>query len=252
MNFTAFGRGTQPNPSLKRRFDPIPPIAPNGTSGNGNGNGNGDGNGHSNGASKDNGVANGHATNGVDQLNGNGNGHVSVNGNGDGHEHVNGNENGNGNGHVITKTTGNRQGHRVPSFRTTLSSDVEIKGIVKIRGEAEFDGKIEGTIESHGLLTVGKNGRVQGDIQTRSVTVHGTVDGNISVGDKCELRSGCTIRGDIETSRLIMDENVNFTGNAAISTRDYLAELRPLKRSCTCHGSGDGHVNGHDNGQNHS
>ena len=58
------------------------------------------------------------------------------------------------------------------------------------------------------------------------MTLHGTVDGNLSAGEKCELRSGCTLRGDIETSQLVMDENVNFTGSAAIATPDYLAELR--------------------------
>jgi cytoskeletal protein CcmA (bactofilin family) len=150
---------------------------------------------------------------------------------------------GNGNGHSQTNTNGhalpNVEGRRNLGLRTTLSCGVSIKGTVKCRSEVEIDGDVEGTIESTGCLTVGKNGRVRGDIHTRSVTVHGTVDGNLSVGDKCELRSGCTLRGDIETSRLVMDENVNFTGNAAIATRDYLSELRPLN------GNGSGNCNQH-------
>jgi cytoskeletal protein CcmA (bactofilin family) len=170
-------------------------------------------------------------TNGNGDAPQNGNGHVHLNGNG----HVNGN--GNGNGHIQTNGNGNR-------FRpvcATLSSGVSIKGTVKFRGELVFDGEIEGTIDSTGQLTVGKNGRVRGDIRTRSVTIHGTVDGNLSAEDKCELRSGCTLRGDIETARLVMEENVDFVGNAAIATRDYLSELR----------SPNGHANGHSNGNGH-
>ena len=144
--------------------------------------------------------------------------------------HLNGNTNGagsrNGNTVIHPRTAAHRR--PTPALRTVISSGVTIKGTAKFRSEAEIDGNVEGTIESLGRLTVGKNGHVRGDIQGRSVTVHGTVDGNLSVGEKCELRAGCTLRGDIETSRLVVDENVNFTGSAAIATRDYLAELRPI------------------------
>jgi cytoskeletal protein CcmA (bactofilin family) len=202
MSFTVFGRGCEQDSSSPQL---------NGTSANHRVNGNGNG-AHTNGhAAPSNG--NGHA-----KINGNGHLH-----NGNGNSHANGNENHNGNGN--SKLNGN--GRRVPSLRTTLSSGVSIKGTVTFRSELEIDGEVEGTIQSFGRLTVGRNGHVRGDIQTRSVTVHGTVDGKLSAGEKCELRSGCTLRGDIETARLVMDENVNFIGSAAIATRDYLAELRP-------------------------
>src|SRR5262249_60752002 len=100
------------------------------------------------------------------------------------HANDNGYLNGNGNGDT------NGDGNRVHAVCATLSSGVSIKGTVKFRSELVFDGEIEGTIDSTGRLTVGRNGRVRGDIQTRSVVIHGTVDGNLSAGDKCELRSG--------------------------------------------------------------
>jgi cytoskeletal protein CcmA (bactofilin family) len=145
------------------------------------------------------------------------NGATNINGNGATHTNGNGATDGNGNGN----------GSRRPCFRATLSSGVSIKGTVKFRSELVIDGEVEGTIQSFGRLTVGRNAHVRGDIQTRSVTIHGTVDGNLSIGEKCELRSGCTLRGDIESSRLVVDEDVNFVGSAAIATRDYLSEMRP-------------------------
>ena len=110
--------------------------------------------------------------------------------------------------------------------RAVLSSGVSIKGSVKFRSELVLDGDLEGTIDSVGRLTVGRNAHVRGEIRSRSVTVHGTVDGNLTAGEKCELRSGCTLRGDIETSRLVVDEDANFIGKAEIATADYLSELR--------------------------
>src|ERR1700682_996677 len=109
------------------------------------------------------------------------------------------------------------------AFRAILSSGVSIKGSVKFRSELVIDGNVEGTIDSIGRLTVGRNAHIRGDIRTRSVTVHGTVDGNLTAGERCELRSGCTLRGDIETSRLVVDEDANFIGSAEIAIEDYLA-----------------------------
>jgi cytoskeletal protein CcmA (bactofilin family) len=56
--------------------------------------------------------------------------------------------------------------------------------------------------------------------------VHGTVDGNLTAGERCELRSGCTLRGEIEAPRLVVDEDATFIGSAAIANEDDLFGLR--------------------------
>ena len=100
-----------------------------------------------------------------------------------------------------------------------LSSGVSIIGSVKFSSELVIDGEVEGSIDSGGRLTVGKNARITGEIRTRSVTVYGTVDGNITAVERCELHSGCTLRGDIEAPRLVVDEDATFLGSAKISTK---------------------------------
>ena len=59
----------------------------------------------------------------------------------------------------------------------------------------------------------------KGDIKTRSVIVDGTVNGNITAGERCELRAGCTVNGDIEAPRLVVDEAASFIGSAKIATQ---------------------------------
>jgi cytoskeletal protein CcmA (bactofilin family) len=109
----------------------------------------------------------------------------------------------------------------LPISGAILSSGVSIKGSVKFRTEMAIDGDVEGTIDSVGRLTVGKNAHIHGEIKTRSVVVHGTVDGNITAEERCELRSGCTLRGDIEAPRLVVDEETIFIGSARVATQDF-------------------------------
>lgn len=101
----------------------------------------------------------------------------------------------------------------------TLSSGVSIKGTVKFEKELLIDGEVEGRIDSHGRLTIGKQARIRGDIKTRSVIVDGSVNGNIMAGERCELRAGCTVNGDIEAPRLVVDEAASFVGSAKIATQ---------------------------------
>lgn len=48
--------------------------------------------------------------------------------------------------------------------------------------------------------------------------VGGTVEGNVSVTERCELEAGCTLRGDIEAPRLMVRENATFVGSAKVGT----------------------------------
>jgi cytoskeletal protein CcmA (bactofilin family) len=97
-----------------------------------------------------------------------------------------------------------------------LSRGVSIKGSVKFLNELLIDGEVEGTIEATGTLTIGEHACIRGEIRTKSVEVQGTVEGNIFVTERCELHAGCTLRGDIEAPRLVVNENVTFLGSAKV------------------------------------
>lgn len=103
-----------------------------------------------------------------------------------------------------------------------LSRGVSIKGLVKFLNELRIDGEVEGTIDSTGTLTLGEHALIRGEIRTKSVKVQGTVEGNVFVTERCELRAGCTLRGDIEAPRLMVDEDATFVGSAKVGTEKLL------------------------------
>ena len=61
-----------------------------------------------------------------------------------------------------------------------LSGDVEIEGSIMFQKELLIDGKVQGQVNSDGVLTIGENANIRGEIQTKSVTVHGKVHDNIT------------------------------------------------------------------------
>lgn len=99
-----------------------------------------------------------------------------------------------------------------------LSRGVSIKGTVKFNNELLIDGEVEGQIRSTGTLTIGEHAQIRGEIHSKSVKVRGNVEGNIFATERCELQAGCTLRGDIEAPRFVVDENATFLGSAKVGT----------------------------------
>ncbi len=104
------------------------------------------------------------------------------------------------------------------SGKDVLSSDVEIKGTIKFQKELLIDGKVEGEINSDGVLTVGENADIRAEIKTKSITIYGKVQGNVTVSERCELKSKCTLQGDLKAARLIIEEGATFIGKSEVSS----------------------------------
>ena len=105
----------------------------------------------------------------------------------------------------------------ITNTKNILSSDVEIKGSIKFQNELTVDGKIEGEITSSGTLTVGENSEIKGEIKTKSVTVLGKVHGNITVEERCELKSHAVLYGDLKATRLVIEEGATFVGKSEVT-----------------------------------
>ncbi len=99
-----------------------------------------------------------------------------------------------------------------------LSRGVSIIGSVKFRDQLLIDGEVKGDISSTGALTIGEHASIHGEVRAKSVKLRGRVEGNIFATERCELQAGCTLRGDIEAPRFVVDENATFLGSAKVGT----------------------------------
>ena len=99
-----------------------------------------------------------------------------------------------------------------------LANGVAIKGIIRFANDLVIDGHIDGEITGDGVLTIGSNAEVRGEIKTRSVIIHGQVHGNVTVEDRCELKGRAQLNGDLTAARLTMDEGATYVGKMEVVT----------------------------------
>jgi len=78
-----------------------------------------------------------------------------------------------------------------------------------------IDGHFEGTIESKNLITIGKNGKMNGEIRAEHLIVQGVVEGNIEV-DRIEIKETGHVSGMITSSELQIEAKGVFEGESRI------------------------------------
>jgi cytoskeletal protein CcmA (bactofilin family) len=101
--------------------------------------------------------------------------------------------------------------------KNVLNADVEIKGSLKLSGELSLDGKVEGEIQSEGVLHVGETAVINGNVTAQSVVVRGKIHGNVTAKEKIELKAKAELFGDLRASKLSVEEGVTFVGKTEVN-----------------------------------
>jgi cytoskeletal protein CcmA (bactofilin family) len=103
-----------------------------------------------------------------------------------------------------------------PKQSAVIGPSMTIKGEIRAREELMVDGDVEGTLESHSLITVGRNGKVRGNIKARQAAIFGSVRGNVEVVEKIAIRDQGSLIGDIKGAGISIDDGAYFKGSIDI------------------------------------
>lgn len=118
------------------------------------------------------------------------------------------------------------------NLNSILGPGCKIKGSVEIKGTIRIDGEFEGTINCPETLIIGKSGVVKAsDVSVKNAVIGGKLIGNISATNKIELQTGSHVEGDIQTTRLVIDEGVFFEGNCRMGTSTSDRQDKPADKA---------------------
>ncbi|MBN2242751.1 MAG: polymer-forming cytoskeletal protein [Acidobacteria bacterium] len=112
-----------------------------------------------------------------------------------------------------------------------VGSSIFIKGDLSGEEDLLIEGRLEGKIElRQHSVTIGKNGRITGDIYGKLITVEGTVEGNLYGEEQLIVRHSGTVRGNIVSPRVALEDGSNFKGSIDMSPKEKpAAALAPEK-----------------------
>jgi cytoskeletal protein CcmA (bactofilin family) len=97
-------------------------------------------------------------------------------------------------------------------LNTIIGKGSEVMGDVKVQNSLRVDGKVKGNLHCTDTVVIGKGGIVEGHIAAKNVMLAGKVIGNITAESKVFLESTAVVRGDVMSTRLVVDEGAVFDG----------------------------------------
>jgi cytoskeletal protein CcmA (bactofilin family) len=105
--------------------------------------------------------------------------------------------------------------------RAVIGSTISIKGDLIGEEDLLIEGRVEGKVEfRRHSVTVGKNGRIKADIHGKTITVEGTVEGNLFGEEQLIVRQSGTVRGNIVSPRVALEDGSNFKGSIDMSPKE--------------------------------
>lgn len=97
---------------------------------------------------------------------------------------------------------------------TVFGEKTRFKGTLKFSEELHIAGSFEGSIDAQGALLIRKGAVVATDhVHAASIVVEGSVKGDLTAGDRIEMKTGSSVRGNVSSSRLRIADGVAFEGS---------------------------------------
>jgi cytoskeletal protein CcmA (bactofilin family) len=116
---------------------------------------------------------------------------------------------------------------------TVIGNDAYFQGTLTAKGSLRVDGRVDGSIVDAKMVTVGKSGKVKGDISCEVCYVSGEVNGNITALDHIEVLSGARVDGDLRSPKIMLEEGAIFNGNCSMGAAKKAPEPQQAKNTRT-------------------
>jgi len=94
---------------------------------------------------------------------------------------------------------------------TVISGTTVFKGNIDSKGNVHIDGIIEGNVNAASNISIGKKGRITGEVKCKKMVVSGIFDGKAECDDVEILKNG-KLKGEITVLNFVIEKGGNFEG----------------------------------------
>lgn len=98
--------------------------------------------------------------------------------------------------------------------KAIIGPKIRFKG--ELIGEEDLivQGKVEGTIDLKGnTLTVGNQGIVEANVTAKTITIEGSVKGDLHGEERIAITASSNVQGNIKAARVVLEDGAKFRGS---------------------------------------
>jgi len=103
------------------------------------------------------------------------------------------------------------------SETTIIASGAKVEGVFNCESRLHVDGEIIGEVHSKCIVTIGKGGKISGNVTANRLIVNGLFEGDANC-DGVEVLAGGRFLGKVTTKELMIESKAQFEGESKIKT----------------------------------
>lgn len=101
-----------------------------------------------------------------------------------------------------------------PSPSAVIGPKITIKGELTGEEDLMIQGRVEGTVDLKGNhLTVGKQGVIKANVMAKTITIQGTVEGDIIGEERVSITASSNVQGNVIAARVTLEDGAKFRGS---------------------------------------
>ncbi len=106
-----------------------------------------------------------------------------------------------------------------------LGAGTNYQGKLFFEGSVRIDGNFTGEIKSEGTLIVGKEAKVQGQVQVGQLILSGCFEGEIQAAKKVVIHKTGNLQGSMNTPCLVIEEGAVLEGQVSMNQLQSSAKI---------------------------
>ena len=117
-------------------------------------------------------------------------------------------------------------------INTLIGQDISIIGNIYYKGVIHIEGSVEGSLfankDDDSKLYINKSSAVKGYVDAKNIAINGKVSGNVYVYGLLQLGSEAFIKGDIYYKSIEMEVGAKIDGRLVICSKDEEIDLHKI------------------------
>ncbi len=132
---------------------------------------------------------------------------------------------------VSVSRSGRGRGQSPPAAGTpgsiTLGPRDSLAGTLTVDGDIRVEGTVEGELRASGDVDIDQKAKLTARVEGRTVTVRGSVKGNIAARRRLVVGGSGMITGDVRAPKLQVDDGAMMNGNISMGPVEELKFEQP-------------------------
>ncbi|MDH5760218.1 MAG: polymer-forming cytoskeletal protein [Gemmatimonadota bacterium] len=97
-----------------------------------------------------------------------------------------------------------------------IGPGMKVTGDIETSGTVRIEGKVKGSVKAGKAVVIGKDGMVDGDVDTQDAVVSGRIKGTLVVGSRLEVQATSQIEGTVQARRMQLEEGAMLNGSVTM------------------------------------